>query len=70
MVEPHRGDCLYQSAQRNAAGPAGASCPTIMDGRIVGTASPLAWTILGRGAFELCRVDAAQAVAALRDMSL
>lgn len=70
VVEPHRGDCLFQSAQRNAAGPASASGPTVMDGLVVGMASPLAWTILVRGAFGFLTIDDASAVEALRAMAL
>lgn len=69
VVEPHRGDCLYQSAQRNATGRASAAGPSVMDGLIVETASPLAWTILGRGAFGFLTIDDAAAVHALRIMA-
>lgn len=62
IVEPEAADCLYQSAIHGKPTPANGDLVSLMDGLAVAEISPVAWPILGSGAYGfMCAPDSAAA---------
>jgi diaminopropionate ammonia-lyase len=66
VVEPNTSACLYKSAVAGHATTISGKGRSVMDGLVVESASPQAWTILGEGAFAFLTIPDQAAVDAMR----
>ncbi|MCZ6676026.1 MAG: diaminopropionate ammonia-lyase [Candidatus Poribacteria bacterium] len=69
VVEPNTSACLYQSAVEGHAVTLSDDGKSVMDGLVVGSASPQAWTILSAGAFAFLTIPDQAAIDAMRQAS-
>lgn len=69
VVQPHRADCVYQSAVARKCAAAAGDLVTIMDGLSVGHVSPLAWPFLQGGAAAGITISDDAAIRALQRLA-
>lgn len=69
VVQPHRADCVYQSALARRRTAAAGDLVTIMDGLSVGQVSPLAWPFLRGGAAAGITISDEAAIRALQRLA-
>jgi diaminopropionate ammonia-lyase len=69
VVEPTRADCLTRSAELGRMAHLTGDLDTIMAGLSCGEPSPLAWTILDRGADAFLAIDDARIAPAMRELA-
>ena len=66
IVEPTESACLYQSALQGYAATVSKEGRSVMDGLVVESASPQAWTVLSEGAFAFLTIPDAAAIDAMQ----
>ncbi len=66
IVEPTESACLYQSALQGYAATVSKEGRSVMDGLVVESASPQAWTVLSKGAFAFLTIPDAAAIDAMQ----
>ena len=66
IVEPTESACLYQSALQGHAVTVSKEGRSVMDGLVVESASPQAWTVLSKGAFAFLTIPDAAAIDAMQ----
>lgn len=69
VVEPHRADCLYQSAVAGRPTKSAGDLDTVMAGLACGEVSLLAWAILERGADDFLTIPDEGAIRTMRKLA-